>query len=57
MNDGAQVGQCDVCRLVKQDGSQKWVRFCQLCRAWLCDGCRRQPFLRIKAALHRFRGY
>jgi hypothetical protein len=32
---------CDCCVLLDGDLSHKSVKWCPLCRKWLCDACRR----------------
>jgi rubredoxin len=44
---------CDVCVLVYNDSTPKWVEWCQVCHAWLCRRCRSDPVARVKAALIR----
>ncbi len=47
------VGVCDQCRLLRGDQSSKPVTWCGVCRAWLCEMCRRNPMGRALAALKR----
>lgn len=32
-------GVCDVCRLTLDDTSEKEVKYCAVCSAWICDKC------------------
>jgi hypothetical protein len=50
-------GTCDCCRLLRGDQSLKQVNWCGLCKAWLCDVCRKSPADSIRAALKKLRGY
>lgn len=47
------VGACEVCRLVDGDDSPKVVRWCDFCRAWICDGCWGDWKRRTRAAIRR----
>jgi hypothetical protein len=42
---------CDVCTLIYRDKTPKETRYCPRCKAWLCDGCRRNWWGRASAAL------
>lgn len=44
---------CAVCQLVFDDDSEKDVRWCPLCQAYLCDDCRANWPARAQAALVR----
>jgi hypothetical protein len=52
----ARRGQCDVCRLVDGDTGSKLVEYCNICKAWICDACRKnwprrmQAFFRARKA-------
>lgn len=34
-----QLHECDVCRLVDKDTSQKDCTYCTICKAWICRTC------------------
>ena len=34
-----QIGVCDVHRLVNRDVRLRYVDYCSLCNAWMCDEC------------------
>jgi hypothetical protein len=44
-------GTCDVCRLVRKDDTPKLVRYCAVCKTWLCERCSRDWPARARAAL------
>lgn len=46
-------GQCDVCVLVKGEHALKRVSYCGMCKAWLCESCRKRLDQRTIAAIIR----
>jgi hypothetical protein len=46
---------CDVCVLVDNDWSHKACKFCSMCGAWMCDGCRGNAPRRALAAAKRIK--
>lgn len=42
---------CRVCEIVDKDSSIKWVDYCSLCKAYICEPCWNNPIRRAKAAL------
>lgn len=47
---------CRVCELVDGDATPKAVKYCPICDAWICDGCRPKKGRRLlAAALERVR--
>ena len=44
---------CDVCRIVDGNFDIKTVRYCSMCKAWICDACRPKYTKRAIAALKR----
>lgn len=51
MTDGAAYqGICDVCRLVDGDVRPKLVKWCNVCKAWICSPCSWNPVRRAIAA-------
>lgn len=44
---------CDVCWYDKGDFSEKPVRYCSMCAAWLCESCRTDYFARLRASMKR----
>lgn len=48
-----EMRSCDVCRLVFDDGREKLVKYCGLCKAWMCDKCRGDWMARTVAATKR----
>ncbi len=43
----SQLGMCEVCHQYKP------VKYCEICRAWICDTCRLNPVTRLRAAIQR----
>ena len=50
------LGVCEVHRLLDNDSRTRLVRWCDFCKAWICDECRESPIRRGRAALKRARG-
>jgi len=50
-------GVCDACVLIDGDHMPKFVQYCKICKAWLCDMCRNSPWRRAKAAAKRHLGW
>jgi hypothetical protein len=48
-------GACDVHRVLVGDGQPRWVRYCSLYHAWVCDECRANWTRRGKAFLAKLR--
>lgn len=44
-------GVCDVHRLCDKDVASRKVRYCSVCKSWICDECRGNWPKRAKAAL------
>lgn len=44
---------CEVHRLVDGDTTIRLVKWCELCKAFICDDCRPNPIKRAKAAALR----
>ena len=42
--------ECDVCVILDDNHLEKKVRYCPLCKKWLCKRCRKSP-RRVPAAL------
>jgi hypothetical protein len=47
---GPAFGTCEVCARVRGDTSAKPVRYCHVCRAWICSSCAKDWPARAKAA-------
>ena len=43
------IGCCGCCVILDRDMSVKPVKWCQMCQAWLCDGCRGNWWRRAQA--------
>ena len=48
-----QVTVCEVCRLVDGDCVPKWCRWCNDCKAWICDADWKNMARRATAAFLR----
>lgn len=46
---GYELRACDVHRYVDKDAEPRDVRFCGLCKAWICDECAPDMVKRAKA--------
>lgn len=44
-------GTCEVCRKIDGDASSKPVRYCMMCKAWICPECWGNFYRRTVAAL------
>lgn len=47
------MGVCDVCLLVDNDSRERLVKWCEVCKANVCDNCRGSVLRRAKAATLR----
>lgn len=55
-NGEYRVGRCDVCVRVRNDLTAKPVRYCSVCKAWLCEDCERDWWARARAAVLKLLG-
>lgn len=42
---------CRVCELLDNDTNNKPVTYCELCKAYICEGCYSSPIRRANAAI------
>lgn len=45
------IGVCRVCYLLDKDKSLKPVFFCNFCKAWICDKCKKRYDRRALASI------
>lgn len=48
-NNNRSFKVCKACRLLDNDTSPKWCRWCAVCQAWLCERCEKDFLRRTRA--------